>query len=101
MLGAPRLLAYRAPPSSISRSPLAERDNTEEHSVEATFAVTRDGHTSAVVTTSSDASGAQQKQVQSAVKRARYAPRIENGEPVETQGVKLLEKLLTKRPRQP
>jgi len=101
VLGAPRLLAYRAPPSSISRSPLAERDNTEEHSVEATFAVTRDGHTSAVVTTSSDASSAQQKQVQSAVKRARYAPRFENGEPVETQGVKLLEKLLTKRPRQP
>jgi len=101
LLGAPRLLAYRAPPSSISRSPLAERVNTEEHSVEATFTVTRDGHPSGVVTTSSDASSAQQRQVQSAVRRARYAPRIENGVALETPGVKLLEKLLTKGPRQP
>jgi tetratricopeptide (TPR) repeat protein len=100
-LAAPRLLAYRAPPSSVSRSPLADRDNTEEHSVEATFAVTRDGRTAGVTTTSSDATGAQQKMVLSAVKHARYAPRLENGEPVDTQGVKLLEKLLSKRPRQP
>jgi tetratricopeptide (TPR) repeat protein len=98
-LAAPRLLAYRAPSSSSSRSPLADRTNTEEHSVEATFTVTRDGRTAGVTTTSSDATTVQQRQVQSALKRARYAPRMENGEPVETPGVKLVEKLLSKRPR--
>src|SRR5438309_1074008 len=49
-LDEPRQLAYRAPASSITRSPLAERTNAEEHSVEATFTVTRDGHATNVTT---------------------------------------------------
>jgi hypothetical protein len=100
-LDVPRQLAYRAPSSSISRSPLAERDNTDEHSVEATFTVKRDGHTANVITHSSDAPGSQQKLVLAAVRRARYAPRLLNGEPVDTEGVTLLERLLSKKPRQP
>jgi tetratricopeptide (TPR) repeat protein len=100
-LDVPRQLAYRAPSSSISRSPLAERDNTDEHSVQATFTVKRDGHTTNVITNSSDATGSQQKLVLAAVRHARYAPRLLNGEPVDTEGVTLLEKLLSKRPRQP
>ena len=96
----PRQLAYRAPASSVTRSPLAERANAEEHSVEATFTVTRDGHVTNVTTNSSDASTGQQRLVLVAVKRARYAPRLLNGEPAETQGVTLMEKLLTKKPRQ-
>jgi len=99
-LDEPRQLAYRAPASSVTRSPLAERTNAEEHSVEATFTVTRDGHVTNVTTNSSDASTGQQRLVLVAVKRARYAPRLLNGEPAETQGVKLIEKLLTKKPRQ-
>ncbi len=100
-LDAPRQLAYRAPASSVSRSALTERENAEEHSVEATFTVTREGRTASVTTNSSDATTAQQKMVLAAVKRARYAPRLLNGEPVTTDGVKLLEKLVTKRARQP
>ena len=100
-LDVPRQLAYRAPASSASRSPLAERDNTDEHSVEATFTVKRDGHTANVITNTSDATAAQQKSVLIAVRRARYAPRLQNGEPVDTEGVTLLEKLLSKKPRQP
>ncbi|HXN79636.1 MAG TPA: energy transducer TonB, partial [Steroidobacteraceae bacterium] len=100
-LDVPRQLAYRAPSSSASRSPLAERDNTDEHSVEATFTVKRDGHTANVITNTSDATAAQQKIVLAAVRRARYAPRLQNGEPVDTEGVTLLEKLLSKKPRQP
>lgn len=96
----PRQLAYRAPASSVTRSALAERSNAEEHSVQATFTVTRDGHVTGVTTNSSDASTGQQRLVLIALKRARYAPRLVNGEPVETQGVTLLEKLLTKKPRQ-
>ena len=87
-----------------SRAPfplLADRENADEHSVEASFTVTREGRTANVITNSTDATLAQQKVVLSAVKHARYAPRLLNGEPVSTDGVKLLEKLLTKRSRQP
>ena len=100
-LDVPRQLAYRTPASSAARSRLAERDNTDEHSVQATFTVKRDGHTANVTTSSSDATGAQQKTVLTAVRRARYAPRLLNGEPVDTEGVTLVEKLLSKKPRQP
>jgi hypothetical protein len=96
---APRQLAYRAPSSSASRSPLAERENTVTHSVEATFTVTRDGRIAGITTNTSDATTAQQKIVQSAVKRSRYAPRLVNGEPVDTPGVTLEEKMLSKPPR--
>ena len=98
-LDVPRQLVYRTPSSSAARSPLAERDNTDEHQVEATFTVTREGHTTNIITNSGDASTAQQKVVLSAVKHSRYAPRIVNGEPVETAGVTLQEKLVSKKPR--
>jgi tetratricopeptide (TPR) repeat protein len=100
-LEAPRRLAYRAPASSIERSPLTERENADEHTVEATFTVTREGRTANAIANSTDATIAQQKVVLAALKRARYAPRLLNGEPVSTDGVKLLEKLVTKRGRQP
>jgi hypothetical protein len=100
-LDVPRQLAYRTPSASAARSRLAERDNTDEHSVQATFTVKRDGHTANVITSSGDATGAQQKTVLAAVRRARYAPRLLDGEPVDTEGVTLVEKLLSKRPRQP
>ncbi len=99
-LDAPRQLAYRSPASSITRSALAERSNADEHSVQATFTVTRDGHTTNVTTNSNDASTAQQRLVLIALKHARYAPRLVNGEPVDTEGVTLTEKLLSKKPRQ-
>ncbi len=98
-LAAPRQLAYRAPSTSITRSRLSERDNIEEHFVEVSFTVTRDGHTAEPSTTATDATESQQRLVLSAVKRARYAPRFESGEPVDTPDVKLRERLLTKKPR--
>lgn len=100
-LDAPRQLAYRAPASSITRSPLAERTNAEEHSVQATFTVTRDGHVNNVTTNGTDASVTQQRLVLIALKHARYAPRLVSGEPADTEGVTLTEKLLSKKPRQP
>jgi tetratricopeptide (TPR) repeat protein len=100
-LEVPRQLAYRPPASSATRSALAERANAEEHSVEATFTVTREGRTTNVITNTSDATSAQQKLVLAAVRRARYAPRLQEGEPVDSPGVTLLEKMLTKKPRQP
>lgn len=95
---APRQLAYRGPVMSIARSRL-NADNVEEHFVETRFTVTKDGRVADVVAVSSDASPSQQKLVVSAVKRARYAPRLENGDPVDTSDVTLRERIVVKRPK--
>ncbi|HEY4213246.1 MAG TPA: tetratricopeptide repeat protein [Steroidobacteraceae bacterium] len=95
-LDQPRQLAYRAPNSSITRSHLSP-DNIEEHFVEVSFTVMKDGKTGNIVMSSTDASESQQKQVVSAIKRARYAPRFVGGDPVETPEVKWRERLVTKR----
>lgn len=71
----------------------------EEHFVEASFIVTKDGRTTDVVASESDATESQQKAVVMAVRRARYAPRLENGQPVDTPGVKFRERVLSKKPR--
>jgi len=96
-LAAPRQLAYRAPLASVSRAK-GDRDNTEEHFVEVSFTVTSEGRTSDVTTAETDATAAQQKTVMTAIRRARYAPRLEDGEPVETRGVRFRERLLSKKP---
>jgi tetratricopeptide (TPR) repeat protein len=97
-LAAPRQLAYRAPLASVTRAQ-GDRDNMEEHFVEATFTVTKDGRTTDIRTLSSDASESQQKTVLSALRRARYAPRLEHGDPVDTENVTFRERLLTKKPK--
>jgi tetratricopeptide (TPR) repeat protein len=97
-LGAPRQLAYRPPMASVVRMK-EDRDNLDEHYVEATFTVTKDGHTADVQASDSDASESQQKAVLSALRRARYAPRLEQGEPVDTEGVRFRERMLVKKPR--
>jgi hypothetical protein len=50
-----------------------------------------------VSVSSSDAPAAQQKTVVEAVKKARYAPRFVDGEPVETIGVVLRERIVVRR----
>jgi tetratricopeptide (TPR) repeat protein len=97
LLAAPRQLAYRPPLSSVSRSK-ADRGSMEEHVVEVTFTVTREGRTAEVAIAATDATESQQKAVLSAIRKARYAPRLENGEPVDTLGVKFQERLLSKKP---
>jgi tetratricopeptide (TPR) repeat protein len=98
LLAAPRQLAYRAPLASVVRAK-GDHDNMEEHFVEASFAVTKDGHTSEVKVLNSDANESQRKTVLSALRRARYAPRLEHGEPMDTEGVTFKERLLSKKPR--
>ena len=95
-LAAPRQLSYHPPSSSITRSRLSP-DNIEEHFVEIRFTVTQEGKVTDVAAVASDAAESQQKKVVAAVKRARYAPRFEDGEPVETTGVTLRERIVTKR----
>jgi tetratricopeptide (TPR) repeat protein len=96
-LAAPRQLAYRAPLAAASRAN-GDRDNLEEHFVEVSFTVSNDGRTSDVATVDSDAPVPQQKAVQFAIRRARYAPRFEHGDAVETTGVRFRERLLTAAP---
>ena len=72
----------------------------EEHFVETSFTVTKEGKVTGVAVTSSDAPESQQKKVVSAVKRARYAPRFVDGVVVETSGVTLRERIVTKRPKE-
>jgi tetratricopeptide (TPR) repeat protein len=97
-LAAPRQLAYRPPSSSVTRAK-GDHDNMDEHFVEASFTVTKDGRTTDVSTSNTDATESQQKVVLAAVRRARYAPRLESGVPVDTEGVKLRERLLSKKTR--
>ena len=94
-LAAPRMLAYRPPPSAATRSHL-DAENAEEHFVAMRFTVTREGRTDKLETVGSDASDATQRAVASALKRARYSPRFENGEPADTPGVTFRERILVK-----
>lgn len=97
-LAAPRQLSYRAPLASVSRAS-GDHDNMEEHFVEVAFTVTREGRTTDVMAAETDASESQQKVVLAAIRKAQYAPRIENGEPVDTPGVRFRERLLSKKPK--
>lgn len=99
LLEKPRLLAYRPPTASVSRSHLSPDESVERY-CEVRFTVTRDGRIKDVELVGSDASESLQKSVISAVKKAHYAPRLENGEPVETTGVTLRERLLVRAKQQ-
>jgi hypothetical protein len=98
-LETPRLIAYRPPSSSLKRSQL-DPDSAELHYVEVKFTVTTDGRTAGVTTVATDAPDAIQKTVMTSVKKARYSPRFENGEPVETAGVTMRERLLLRKQEQ-
>jgi TonB family protein len=98
LLSQPRVLAYRPPPASATRSRIEPRD-AEEHHVDLRFTVTADGRTTDVRLTESDAPESQQKAVLYALKRARYGPRLENGEPVATTDVALHELVVAKKKR--
>jgi TonB family protein len=99
MLSVPRMLAYRPPASSAKRSKLAP-DESEERFVEVRYTVTKDGRTDQVEAVQSDATDNMTRSVVSAVKKARYSPRFENGEPVDTESVTLRERMLVKMKQQ-
>ena len=95
VLEAPRLIAYRPPPSSVQRSSL-NAENSEEHFVEVKLTVTPEGRTTDVELAASDAPESMQRSVLSSARKARYSPRFENGEPVATSGVTLRERVLVR-----
>ena len=101
MLATPRRLAYRPPSASISRARPSDPGSFEEHFVEVRFRVLPDGKVVDVETVGTDAPAAIEKATLFAVRKARYAPRIENGQPVLTEGVTLRERVLVKAPQAP
>ncbi len=101
LLATPRRLAYRPPSASIARARPSDPGSFEERYVEARFKVLPDGKVVDVETAGTDAPAAIEKATLFAVRKARYAPRIENGEPVTTEGVMLRERVLVKAPQAP
>lgn len=100
VLRTPRRLAYRAPPASISRMRPEDPTAYEERHVELRFTVTADGKVADVQTASTDAPQNIEKSTQFALRRARYAPRLEAGVPVDTPGVTLRETVLVRLPKE-
>jgi len=101
MLQAPRRLAYRPPSASIARARPNDPGSYEERFVETRFTVLADGKVVDIETVGTDAPAAIEKATVFAVRKARYAPRVENGEPVATEGVQLRERVLLRAPQTP
>ncbi len=99
LLAAPRRLAYRPPSASIARARPSDPASFEERFVETRFKVLADGKVADVETVATDAPTSIEKSTLFAVRKARYAPRIENGEPVATEGVTVRERVLVKAPQ--
>jgi len=94
-LAAPRVLGYRPSISSIERSQLEPGDAVVKV-VEMHFTVDRDGHVDNVTSPTTDVPDAIVRSSVTSMKRARYAPRVENGAPVPTDNVVFLERVLIK-----
>ena len=97
LLSSPRRLAYRPPSIAVSRASPSKPEEFEERYVEARFTVGKDGRVTDVSTASTDAPQNAERAVLLAVRKARYAPRLENGETVDTPGVTLRERVLVRR----
>lgn len=98
LVAAPRQLKYKPPSASIARFKGGDVTKYAEFSIEAKFTVKADGSTSDITTVPNDAPDELHESVAYAVSKALYAPRIENGEPVDTAGVSLTERLLVRKP---
>jgi hypothetical protein len=95
----PRLLAYRPSVSSVDRSQLDPAEAIEK-TVELRFTVDRDGRIDNVTSPTTDVPENILRNSIASMKRARYAPRIENGVAMATQDVAFLEKVLIRAPTQ-
>ncbi len=97
LLQAPRQLAYRPSPLTVGRSRLDPAEATEQP-LELRFSVTSEGRVRGVTATPTELSDSIVRSVSTALGRARYAPRIENGVAVDTDNVALIERVLVRNP---
>ncbi|HET9864008.1 MAG TPA: tetratricopeptide repeat protein [Steroidobacteraceae bacterium] len=96
-LESPRLLAYRPSVSSIDRSQLDPAEAVVR-AVEMRLTVDRDGRVGEATSSTTDVPENVVRNAISAAKRARFAPRIENGTPVPTENVVYVERVLIRAP---
>jgi tetratricopeptide (TPR) repeat protein len=99
VLSRPRLLAYRPSISSVDRSQLDPAEALTKV-VELRFVVDRDGRVDNVTSPTTDVPEAIVRSSMTSMKRARYAPRIDNGLAVPTEDVVFHERVLIKAPQQ-
>jgi tetratricopeptide (TPR) repeat protein len=92
-LAQPRMLAYRPSISSADRSQLDPAEAVAKM-VELHFVVDRDGRVDRVTSPTPDIPEAILKSVMTSMKRARFAPRIDNGLAVPTEDVVFYERVL-------
>lgn len=95
LLENPRLLTYRPSISSVDRSQLDPAES-EIKAVEMHFRVERDGRIEDMSSPTKDVSEMVVKNSMASMKRSRFAPRIENGLAVPTDGVVFIERVLIK-----
>jgi tetratricopeptide (TPR) repeat protein len=98
---APRLLVYRAPPSSVTRLAPADPAEYVERPVELRLRVGADGKVLDAMPAEGAEPDAVSRSVMFAARKARYAPRLEAGVPTATEGVVLTERMLVKIPKDP
>lgn len=98
-LGAPRLLAYRPSISSVDRSQLDPAESVVKM-VELHFTVDRDGRVDNVTSPTTDVPEAIVRNCMSSMRRARFAPRIDNGLAVATEDVVFNEKVMIRATQQ-
>ena len=98
-LESPRLLAFRPSVSSVDRSQLDPAEAVVK-AVEMRLNVDRDGRVGDVTSSTTDVPENIVRNAISAAKRARFAPRIENGVAVPTENVLYVERVLIRAPSQ-
>lgn len=100
LLEAPRRLIYRPPAISITRLRPQNPDDYVVKSVEMRLKIGKDGKVLDAAVFNSTAPENSNRAALLAARKARFAPRIENGQPVETENVTMIERLLIKVERQ-
>lgn len=94
----PRLLVYRAPATSITRQQSADPSAFLIKDIYFELTVGRDGKVTDANIAASDLPEASERSAMMAVRKARYAPRVSNGDIVATERVPFKERLLVRPP---
>ncbi|MBM4209045.1 MAG: tetratricopeptide repeat protein [Gammaproteobacteria bacterium] len=101
LLESPRVLVYRAPSGAVSRMKVQSPDDYAIKDIEMRLKVGKDGKVQDVVVASTAAPENSTKAAVLAARKTRFAPRIVEGEPAETEGVVLREQLMIRIQRSP
>lgn len=97
----PRRLFYRPSSASLERARPSRPEEYEERQVVVRLRIGADGRVLGAETASSTAPPAIERAVVGSLRRARYAPRLENGEPVEAADVLHTERVIVRREESP